>query len=519
MAAESVSWESSDYDLIVVGSGAAGLACAVTAASYGLRVALLEKTDVVGGTTAWSGGWIWAPRNPVAKRAGKVEPADAPREYLKSLLGNHFDEARVEAFLRAAPEMVAFFEERTALQFEPGLAIPDTYGHLTGAGTWGRSLIARPFDGRKLGGKISLLRKPSRETTFFGMTIQSGADLRAFMTVTRSARSFAYVTRRTLHHFWDLAVHGRGMNLRNGNALAARLLRSALDLSVDVHTGVDVRSLVAENNRVKGVRLSDGKILRADSGVVLACGGYPHDAVRRQKTFPRDRDHQTLAVPSATGDGLRLAEDIGAHVETSTARPAAFCPVSEVPWPDGNRGQFPHIIDRGKPGVIGVLSDGRRFCNEGHGYHDYVEALLRAVPEDAPAVSWLVCDHRFLRRFGLGVVRPTPVPYRHWIRRGYLKTGFSIGELAHSCGIDPAGLAATVKAWNEGAERGADPQYHRGTTPTCACRGIRNSVRTLAWRRSRKHPFMPSRWCPAASEHSQVWRQTNMLVSCVKTGA
>ncbi|GAB4521773.1 MAG: FAD-dependent oxidoreductase [Roseibium sp.] len=471
MASPGAPQDCAGHDLIVVGSGAAGLACAVTAAWHGLRVALLERTGVIGGTAAWSGGWIWAPRNPVVRRAGRDEPEEAPRAYLKSLLGNRFSEARVGAFLRAAPEMVAFFETNTALQFEPGLAIPDTYGHLPGAGTGGRSVIARPYDARGLGSAISILRKPPRETTFFGMTIQAGPDLKAFMTSTRSARSLAHVTRRILRHLSDLAFHGRGMDLRNGNALVARLLRSALDLSVDIRTGVDVAALVVDGARVSGVRLADGSVLRAGSGVVLACGGFPHDPVRRKATFPRDPEHLTLAVPSARGDGLRLAEKIGAWIDTSTARPAAFCPVSAVPWPDGTEGRFPHIIDRGKPGVIGVLANGRRFCNEGLGYHDYVEALLGAVPEEEPAVSWLVCDHRFLRRYGLGVVRPQPVPYRHWIRRGYLKTGRSIGELADACDIDPHGLAETVKTWNQGAEQGEDPRFHRGTTPYMRLQG------------------------------------------------
>ncbi len=497
------------------------MACAVTAASYGLRVALLEKADVIGGTTAWSGGWIWAPRNPVVIRAGKIEPEDAPFAYLKSLMGNHFDEKRVKSFLMAAPEMVAFFEKRTALQFEPGLAIPDTYGHLPGAGTGGRSVIAKPFDGRKLGKKISLLRRPPKETTFFGMTIQSGPDLRAFMTVTRSVRSFVHVGRRTLRHFLDLAVHGCGMNLRNGNALAARLLRSALDLSVDVQTKVNVASLIVENNRVTGVQLSDGKVLHARSGVVLACGGYPHDAARRQETFPRDRDHKTLAVPSATGDGLRLAEDIGARVDTTTARPAAFCPVSAVPWSDGDEGQFPHIIDRGKPGLIGVLADGRRFCNEGLGYHDYVEALLRSIPGEAAAVSWLICDHRFLRRFGLGVVRPAPVPYRHWIRRGYLKTGQNIEELARACGINAEGLADTVKAWNAGAGRGMDPQFHRGTTPYMRLQGDPEQRPNPCVAPIAKAPFYAVKVVPgsfgtfaglATDEHARVLREDRSVI-------
>ena len=106
-------------DLLVAGSGAAGLAAAVTAAHRGLRVILVEKDEVLGGTTAWSGGWIWAPCNPVAKRHGVAEEAAAPRRYLQAVLGNDFNAELADAFLAAAPEMVAFFEERTALRFDP----------------------------------------------------------------------------------------------------------------------------------------------------------------------------------------------------------------------------------------------------------------------------------------------------------------------------------------------------------------------------------------------------------------
>ncbi len=453
-----------DFDVIVLGSGAGGLSAAVTAAAHGLSVCVIEKDSVLGGTTAWSGGWIWCPGNEPAQRAGLTEVPEAPLTYLRAVTGNHFDEPRVRAFLQAAPQMVAFFETETALQFEGGLKIPDTYGHQPGAGMGGRSVIAKPFDGRALGAAIDLLRLPLPETTFKGMTIQSGPDLRAFMTMTRSVKSFAYVTNRVVRHFWDLARYRRGMSLRNGSALIGRLLRSALDRGVVIKTDTVVLTLTQSGGHVGGVRLRDGTVLRARAGVVLATGGYPHDAVRRAETFVRNDEHRTLAVPTATGDGLHLAAAVGADTRTDQNSAAALCPVSTVRWPDGRVGQFPHIIDRGKPGVIGVLANGKRFCNEGLGYHDYVQAMQSALPPEAPAKSWLVCDHRFLRRYGLGIVRPSPVPYQSWIRTGYLKTGKTIADLARACGIDPVGLSQTVDHLNADAARGIDSAFGRGTT-------------------------------------------------------
>ncbi len=455
--------EGKNYDLIVLGSGAAGLSAAVIAAHFGLRVAVLEKAAVVGGTTAWSGGWIWAPCNPVAIRAGIMDEPAAPRRYLEAVLGNRFDADRVDAFLATAPEMVAFFETNTALQFDGGLHIPDTYGQYPGAGTGGRSIIARPYDARRLGPALKLLREPLAETTLRGLPIQAGTDLKAFMTATRSARSFAYVSGRVSRHMADLALHGRAMQLRNGSALVARLLRSALDLGVTLRPSTAATGLVRSNGAVVGVATTQREF-HAAQGVVLATGGFPHDPARRADLFPRDPEHLTLAVPEATGDGARLAEVAGGAFNCDTSAPAAYCPVSRVPWPSGAEGRFPHIIDRGKPGLIGVLADGQRFCNEGLGYHDYVRAVLRAVPEGQPARSWLVCDHRFIRRYGLGIVRPAPLPLGGWVRSGYLKRGATLAALAGAAGIDPNGLLRTVETFNRNAQRGEDPDFGRGTT-------------------------------------------------------
>ncbi|UFN47677.1 FAD-dependent oxidoreductase [Roseomonas sp. OT10] len=457
-----------ECDLLVVGSGAGGLSAAVTAAAHGLHVVVAEKEPVLGGTTAWSGGWMWLPRNPLARRAGIDEPVEAPREYLRGVLGNNFDAARVDAFLEAAPRMVEFFESRTALRFEANNRIPDTYGNIPGAGTGGRSLIAAPYDARALGPLVRRLRRPLRETTFLGMTIQAGPDLAAFMNVTRSPRAFLHVTRRLGQHLLDLARHGRGMQLRNGIALVGRLLRSAAELGVDLRTDAPALRLLREEGRVCGAVLGSpaGEVeVRARRGVVLAAGGYPHDLARRQATFPAGGENWTVAAPAATGDGLRLGEAVGGTVDASLAAPGAWCPVSLVPYADGSTGRFPHIIERGKPGIIGVLSDGRRFCNEGGGYHDYVAALLRAVRPGQEVASWLICTRAFQRRYGLGIARPAPLPVRPHLRSGYIRSGRTVAELARACGIDPDGLERTLAEYNRHARRGEDPAFGRGSTP------------------------------------------------------
>ncbi|WP_435258058.1 FAD-dependent oxidoreductase [Thioclava sp. FR2] len=464
-----------ECDLLVVGSGAAGLAAAVTAAHHGLRVIVAEKADVLGGTTAWSGGWIWAPGNPVCARAGTKDNREAAEAYLQAVLGNHFKAPLVQSFLENAPQMVAFFETKTALRFEPGSHIPDTYGHLPGAGTGGRSVIAQPYDGRALGDAFRLLRRPLRETAFWGLTIQAGADLRAFMTMTRNLPAFVHVTRRMGRHLWDLARYGRATQLRNGNALVARLMRSALDAGVELWPGHAAQQVLRdERGRVTGaVLVSKGAELRVSArcGVVLASGGFAHDPVRRAAQFPAAESHRTLAVETATGDGLHLGEAVGAQQAKDLASPGAWCPVSLVRWPDGREAPFPHIIERGKPGLIAVLPNGQRFCNEGLGYHDFVTALLAATPADKTPEAWLIATRAFQRRYGLGISRPFPLPLRPWLRNGYLVSARSPRDLAQRCGIDPAGLEATLADWNRHAVSGDDPAFHRGTTPYMRLQG------------------------------------------------
>jgi succinate dehydrogenase/fumarate reductase flavoprotein subunit len=470
MPAESPTQHSLDCDLLVIGSGAAGLAAAVTAAHHGKKVVLVEKDPVFGGATAWSGGWMWVPRNPLARRAGIEEGIEQPRTYLRHELGEQYRPELVDAFLEACPEMVGFFEQHTALKFVDGNGIPDMHGDTPGAATGGHQVIAAPFDAREVGTLLPRLRKTMRETSFMGMPIMAGADLAAFLGMTRSLRAFLHVTRRFTAHLYHLARHGRAMHLVNGVALVARLAKSADDLGVRMLESSPARRLIIEDGEVRGAVVDrDGaEVAIRAKAVVLAAGGVPNDPDRRKAMFPRDASgNGILALPPAacSGDGLRLGESAGGVVADDLKSPVAWAPVSRVPYPDGTVGHFPHIIDRGKPGIIGVLKNGKRFVNEAGGYYDYVAAMLDAVLEGEEACSWLICDHRFQRRYGLGFARPAPVPLWPQLRNGYLKRGNSIEQLARECGIDPVGLANTIAEFNQHARQGEDPAFRRGSTP------------------------------------------------------
>ena len=459
-----------DCDLLVIGSGASGLAAAVTAAWHGLRVVVVEKHEAFGGATAWSGGWAWVPGNPLAKRAGIHEDPQQPRTYLKHELGERYDAARVDAFLDNAPHMVAFFEQHTSLQWVDGNGIPDVHGHVAGAATQGHQVIAAPYNARQMGKLIKRMRETMRETSFLGMPIMAGADLGAFLTMTRSLKSFLHVSKRFIAHLRDLALHGRAMHLVNGVALAGRLAKSAEDLGVLLIESAPARDLLREDGKVLGARVDTPQgpmTIRASKGVVLAAGGFPNDLARRKALFPRTptgAEHLALPPLACAGEGISLGESAGGVLDTSVASPAAWAPVSQVRHRDGTVGHFPHIIERGKPGIIGVLSTGKRFCNEADGYYDYTAAMVAGAPAGEEVASWLICDHRFQRRFGLGYSRPFPLPVGPAVRSGYLQRADTLHALAAQCGIDGDALAQTVRQFNEHARRGEDPEFGRGST-------------------------------------------------------
>lgn len=473
-------------DLLVVGSGVAGLSAAVTAAANDQRVLLVEKSPWLGGSSAWSGGTLWLPGCDLpGQPSGDSRPA---RQYLRHELGVAYaaHAPKVRAYLAGAQAAVRFFAglERGALSLEVDRSTPD-FHEAPGSSQGGRVVRARAFDGRRLGSRLPSMREPLAEFTLAGLGIEAGDELRHFQNAWRfwrHPRSTAHVTRQLAGGLWDRLRHGRSMRLVNGQALVAQLLAAADSQvrPVDIRAGVSMirlrhgtrgAVLDAELRTPAGVR-----VVGVRAGVVLATGGFAGDEARLAASLPPlppGRRVASAAPGDIHGDGARLAQAWTGRLERpDLGNPApkqapgiariAGVPVSRYRRRSGAIVAFPHFVDRGKPGVIAVGRDGRRWAAESVCYPDFASEWLKAIGAGGPAELWLVADRCFLWRYGLGAVKPFWLlqPWALWT--GYLKASMSIEGLATRCGIDPVALRQTIDGFNAGAPD--DPEHRRGSS-------------------------------------------------------
>ena len=328
------------------------------------------------------------------------------------------------------------------------------------------------FDARRLGPLFSLIRPPLDSTLVLGGMTITGHDLGDFFRIGRSARSTLHVARMVARYAWDRAGGAtRGLRIGNGAGMIGALLLTLQDKGARVWRNAGAVALLQDGVRVAGATLMRDGIpmqVRAARGVLLACGGAPGDDAFRARHYAHvaaGKPHVSLAPATNTGDGLRLAQALGARLDTSLSQPAAWSPASLVPQPDGSLSPFPHYIDRAKPGIIAVDQRGQRFVNEACPYQEFVPAMVAAGMAD-PAVScWLIADHPAQRRYGLGAAPPWPGRLASVQRSGYLISARTLAELAGKLGLDAGALQATVARFNASAVRGADPEFGRGTTP------------------------------------------------------
>jgi len=456
------------YDVVVIGAGAGGMTAAAVAAAEGLSVLLIEKTEFIGGTTAWSGGMVWIPVNARMKHAGIDDSLSNAADYLASTVPETENADLRDAFLARGPEAVEYLEANTEVRLQPVKTYPDYYPDKPGATAGGRVLEPVTFDGARLGANFGRLRPPLPEFTLFGGMMVNRLDIPHLRKFGRSFRSTLRSMRLVSEYALQRLRARRRTTLHLGNALAARLYASLLARNVDIWFGATVEHLLTEGDAIRGVRVVDrsgSRPIVARKGVVLATGGFSHDAGLRARFFPGAAGAVSAAAPGGSGDGLHAAIAAGASMNTRVASPAYWVPASLFQRADGSQGVFPHTVtDRAKPGVIAVNASGRRFVNEALSYHEFVLAMLRDGNDTTNRSFHLVCDRRFLWTYGLGRIRPFTLHLGRYIKSGELIEAPSIDALADLIGVETSALSTTMDKYNAHARVGLDPEFGRGTS-------------------------------------------------------
>jgi succinate dehydrogenase/fumarate reductase flavoprotein subunit len=458
--------QSNSPDLIVLGSGAAGFAAAVTAANAGLKVLMLEKDSVYGGASAISGGTIWVPGNDQAVREGLESSLDSARTYLGRTIGHGASKPLIETFLARGREALKFLEQNSELRFKVRPHSPDYHMEVEGSSEGGRALEVLEYDGRKLGPSFKDLRKPPEGMLLFGGMMVNRADVQSFLTAGRSIRSLAHCARLLTRYAVDRLSNDRGTRLVVGNALVARLAATAFGLGVELRLRVEVRTLILEKGEVRGVvAILDGRERRilAPAGVVVATGGFAASPLACTHRPSTGGSHRTMSPPCNTGGGHELAIRAGGTLGSELVSNFYWAPVSVLTRSDGWEERFPHLVtDRAKPGLIAINRDGRRFVNEADSYHRFVLAMIEQPERNAPC--HLICDARALKAYGLGLARPGPSPSAALQKSGYLFKADSIAALGSLIGVEADTLCETVRRYNENAAKGTDPEFGKGST-------------------------------------------------------
>lgn len=433
-------------DVVVLGTGAAGLTAALAAHAGGATVALIERGQRVGGTSAVSGGVIWTAGNPRQRAAGIQDGRDEALAYFRALDRGDLKDETIEAFVDYAPEALAFLENAGALSVSMLAGYPDYYLGRPGArAEGGRALDNDLFSFRELGNwapRVFGYEDPRpmmlRETPVGGATEQVPAE---------------ELQRR-------IENDERGF----GQALVGRLLKACLDRSIEPQFGVETERLLIEDGRIAGIagtREGAPFELRAQA-VVLATGGFEWDEGLRQ-TFLRGPIDAPASPPTARGGGLKLAMRAGAQLGNMTS--AWWAPTLAPPgsaWADGEQRASPLLIERTVPHSIIVNRYGKRFCNEAANYSSLAGAFHRFDPgsydyENLPA--WLVFDAQHRARYPLDTVMPGAEPPADWVL-----TADTLAGLAAKIGAPADALEATVARFNEHAANGEDPDFGRGTS-------------------------------------------------------
>jgi len=456
------------FDLVVIGAGGAGMSAAVYGAAEGARVLLIESTDKLGGTTAFSAGTTWIPGTHLAPGVNPDDNLDNAARFLDAAVGDLSDRSLRGAFLANGAAAVARIEAVSHLKYRARPVHPDYLSELPGSTVCGRALEPLPFDGRQLGPLFDLVRPPIPEFTVLAGMMVDRDDIGHLLQWNRKLASLSYSTRIILRHLLDRVAHPRGTRLLMGNALIGRLLLSLKELQVAVMTRTQVTALGQGPSGVDSVSFEqDGqcRTVRTRGGVILATGGFNRHPTLRAQRLPGVDDTWCPGAPGHTGRLHDLVAPLGAHYGTTGQSDCFWAPVSLRKRVDGSTAAFPHFVfDRAKPHMLTVDSSGQRFLNESTSYHLFGQAMQRAHQQRPAIPAYLITDANGLQKYGLGQVRPGGMGLASALEDGYVTRGHSLPDLAKKLGLPADALVATVQRYNSHASTGTDPDFNRGST-------------------------------------------------------
>ena len=425
-------------DIVVLGSGAAGLTAALAAADSGATVQLLEKSEQLGGTTALSSGVVWLPAHPLHPATSSKGARLAALDYLESLSVGMTRRTMLEAFVDGSAQLVEWLHNRSRVRFRVVEGFPDYHPENPGG---------LPGGGRSLEPELVRTARIGRWAEHL-----AGVPRRMLVAETPTGGGTGILPVEELQRRESAGVEGLG------RALVVALLGDCLERGVGVRTSVRACRLVMEGGRVAGVRTESGEVVAARRGVVLATGGFEQDP-DLVRAFLRGPMHEPPGVATNTGDGLRMAMRAGAAL--GNMREAWWVPLTRVPDGDTYGGRGLHLVlrERTLPRSIIVNSDGRRFANEAGNYNALGGAFHHLDPtrfDYANLPCWLLVDEGFVRRYGgFGAAPGGPLPS---IARPY----DDLAALAEGIGVPSKALVATIRRWNTHALRGDDPDFGRG---------------------------------------------------------
>lgn len=432
-----------DADVVVLGSGAAGLAAALSAAQTGASVTLLEKGEVLGGSSAISGGVPWVPLNHHQDEQGIADSRAEALEYLASLSLGRMDPAMAEAFVDNGRATIQWLEDTTDARFTILPNYPDYHPENPGGKPdGGRSLDPGLFSYASLGDWQDKVARSRRS-----------AHLK--ITDTTLGGGTGYLSEEELQRRIDEDLRGCG------NALVGPIIKALLDLGVEPVLNARASRLLMDDGRIAGVRVEIDGVehdVRATRGVILATGGFEWDA-DLVASFLRGPMTAPTSMPTNTGDGLRMAMTVGAQL--GNMGQAWWVPAVKIPGDEAFGATRSNLVNRERtlPGSIMVNSAGRRFTNEATNYNALGGAFHQLDPvtftySNLPA--WLVFDATHAERYGtFGAPAGTPVP--EWV-----VSAPTLAGLAAACGIDPEGLDSTIARWNGFVDAEQDDDFHRG---------------------------------------------------------